>query len=109
MKSPASGNDITASAHQGFGDPDRQLLDPGLRNQAHHRVGDAVALSVGDGKTVMGGDPRRDSGAASGIMAGGAWGEGVAEGGIRTEEHTSELQSLMRISSAVFFLKKTTL
>src|SRR3546814_1039716 len=30
----------------------------------------------------------------------------VAEGGIRSEEHTSELQSLMRISYAVFCLKK---
>src|SRR3546814_7536277 len=30
-------------------------------------------------------------------------------GGDRSEEHTSELQSLMRISSAVFCLKKTTL
>src|SRR3546814_3870761 len=28
------------------------------------------------------------------------------EGGIRSEEHTSELQSLMRISYAVFCLKK---
>src|SRR3546814_3428172 len=28
-------------------------------------------------------------------------------GRIRSEEHTSELQSLMRISSAVFFFKKT--
>src|SRR3546814_6317391 len=28
------------------------------------------------------------------------------EGAIRSEEHTSELQSLMRISSAVFCLKK---
>src|SRR3546814_9913526 len=26
---------------------------------------------------------------------------------VRSEEHTSELQSLMRISNAVFFLKKT--
>src|SRR3546814_7287072 len=29
-----------------------------------------------------------------------------ADGGMRSEEHTSELQSLMRISYAVFFLKK---
>src|SRR3546814_7518925 len=29
--------------------------------------------------------------------------------GLRSEEHTSELQSLMRISSAVFCLKKKTL
>src|SRR3546814_3779341 len=28
------------------------------------------------------------------------------EGGVRSEEHTSELQSLMRISYAVFCLKK---
>src|SRR3546814_3840782 len=31
---------------------------------------------------------------------------GVAETGDRSEEHTSELQSLMRISYAVFCLKK---
>src|SRR3546814_5144763 len=30
------------------------------------------------------------------------------ENGVRSEEHTSELQSLMRISYAVFCLKKTT-
>src|SRR3546814_5222357 len=30
----------------------------------------------------------------------------VAEPGARSEEHTSELQSLMRISSAVFCMKK---
>src|SRR3546814_12970101 len=30
------------------------------------------------------------------------------EGGVRSEEHTSELQSLMRISYAVFCLKKKT-
>src|SRR3546814_2136810 len=46
------------------------------------------------------------TGAASGI------GKRIAEvyaanGGDRSEEHTSELQSLMRISYAVFCLKKT--
>src|SRR3546814_2628709 len=35
-----------------------------------------------------------------------AAGQGAA-GGLRSEEHTSELQSLMRISYAVFCLKKT--
>src|SRR3546814_6067908 len=30
----------------------------------------------------------------------------VSQGGYRSEEHTSELQSLMRISDAVFCLKK---
>src|SRR3546814_4242104 len=33
---------------------------------------------------------------------------GIAAGGARSEEHTSELQSLMRISYAVFCLKKKT-
>src|SRR3546814_12900161 len=41
------------------------------------------------------------------------WDAGAADGGIpvitgRSEEHTSELQSLMRISYAVFCLKKKT-
>src|SRR3546814_5727187 len=31
-----------------------------------------------------------------------------SQGGLRSEEHTSELQSLMRISYAVFCLKKKT-
>src|SRR3546814_10180652 len=34
---------------------------------------------------------------------------GTVEGNARSEEHTSELQSLMRISYAVFCLKKNTL
>src|SRR3546814_10751635 len=37
-----------------------------------------------------------------------AGGKTVDRGGLRSEEHTSELQSLMRISYAVFCLKKTT-
>src|SRR3546814_7109372 len=34
---------------------------------------------------------------------------GAVIGGFRSEEHTSELQSLMRISYAVFCLKKTSI
>src|SRR3546814_3929737 len=34
--------------------------------------------------------------------------DAVAQSGLRSEEHTSELQSLMRISYAVFCLKKKT-
>src|SRR3546814_5832783 len=34
--------------------------------------------------------------------------EGLSQGSYRSEEHTSELQSLMRISYAVFCLKKKT-
>src|SRR3546814_1385248 len=36
------------------------------------------------------------------------WSHFAASGDLRSEEHTSELQSLMRISYAVFCLKKTT-
>src|SRR3546814_10787842 len=51
------------------------------------------------------------------IRIGGGWKYGVvaigaafvAAAGMRSEEHTSELQSLMRISYAVFCLKKKTL
>src|SRR3546814_1295701 len=41
-----------------------------------------------------------------GPMASSIWGRVIP--GIRSEEHTSELQSLMRISYAVFCLKKKT-
>src|SRR3546814_8846599 len=80
----------------------------------HRAVGDAepavpdVAEELGDG---VGGD------AAVGVQAGGRpGGEGAADDvvtlglpgqtGGRSEEHTSELQSLMRISYAAFCLKK---
>src|SRR3546814_6390742 len=46
--------------------------------------------------------PRAVVAAAAGVVAGAARGAGAA----RSEEHTSELQSLMRISYAVFCLKK---
>src|SRR3546814_1810623 len=41
------------------------------------------------------------------LNAGHASGETAELGGQRSEEHTSELQSLMRISYAVFCLKQT--
>src|SRR3546814_2415702 len=54
-------------------------------------------------------DPRR-AGAAARAPAGDGVVKGlrviVGGGGARSEEHTSELQSLMRISYAVFCLKK---
>src|SRR3546814_4149526 len=40
------------------------------------------------------------------VYKAGRYGVGPATAGIRSEEHTSELQSLMRISYAVFCLKK---
>src|SRR3546814_9981530 len=42
-----------------------------------------------------------------GKASAGAWKEAIHDPMGRSEEHTSELQSLMRISSAVFCLKKT--
>src|SRR3546814_2092974 len=46
----------------------------------------------------------RPSARSGGVHAGGA--AALPVGGRRSEEHTSELQSLMRISYAVFCLKK---
>src|SRR3546814_5577858 len=45
-------------------------------------------------------------GAAAGTAVGVVTGLSIVEGALRSEEHTSELQSLMRISYAVFCLKK---
>src|SRR3546814_9604917 len=39
------------------------------------------------------------------VAAHGTWGDHRVRNAIRSEEHTSELQSLMRISNAVFILK----
>src|SRR3546814_4222258 len=59
-----------------------------------------IAVAVGDrrgqGDQVVGRQARRLVGSAVGRM----------DDGARSEEHTSELQSLMRISYAVFCLKK---
>src|SRR3546814_7708208 len=52
-------------------------------------------------RTVVGIDERRD-----GQVASRGLGRDRQVGGGRSEEHTSELQSLMRISYAVFCLKK---
>src|SRR3546814_14200487 len=66
---------------------------------------------IGDGD-IMGMEAAREHGLAPAGDAAGhddrlpACGRAVIHGGVRSEEHTSELQSLMRISYAVFFLKK---
>src|SRR3546814_8137277 len=66
--------------------------------------GDGLALPVageiGNGDGILGGANPRDIDSQLGL--GGAY---CHEAG-RSEEHTSELQSLMRISYAVFCLKK---
>src|SRR3546814_4490389 len=71
----------------------------------------ASAEGKGDGETVpvapsvpVGGEAADDTAGAEPQQASAPKGEAVAS--LRSEEHTSELQSLMRISYAVFCLKK---
>src|SRR3546814_5066753 len=68
--------------------PGRERIEPFLVEQImdRHRTEPVVAGDVGDVEQVFGDDV--------GFVIG------------RSEEHTSELQSLMRISYAVFCLKK---
>src|SRR3546814_2472318 len=56
------------------------------------------------GKLTIDGAERSVSGRGNGLMSSVI--AALAESGGRSEEHTSELQSLMRISYAVFCLKK---
>src|SRR3546814_3619481 len=51
---------------------------------------------------IWGRDEAKNEGAVAGLREAGI----TAHGFVRSEEHTSELQSLMRISYAVFCLKK---
>src|SRR3546814_2114411 len=80
---------------------------------------EAVMQAESGGQTRLRGRPIRSSAGAMGLMQlmPGTWADMRARLGlgydpddprdnIRSEEHTSELQSLMRISYAVFCLKK---
>src|SRR3546814_5845820 len=72
------------------------------------RVGEGVGQVPGAGVAVgleHADDPLEGAGACRG-EGGGDLGGQVVVGVDRSEEHTSELQSLMRISYAVFCLKK---
>src|SRR3546814_1902487 len=72
-----------------------------------------VACGIG-GATQEGGMPEREQAGIAQQKVEGAGKQGIAHdlhdkdriGAYRSEEHTSELQSLMRISYAVFCLKK---
>src|SRR3546814_6898822 len=78
-----------------------QLAIDGLRRSAAHY------WPVGRAGVAVDAEPRRSlcrRGRQSWTGAGGDAGDA----GLRSEEHTSELQSLMRISYAAFFLKKKT-
>src|SRR3546814_10735701 len=103
---------------------DLQELAVDRAHVEHERL-DLIAGAAGEDDRIIGGDPgaegrhdgadveRRGRGQRvqetlrAGDRAALAWRvEGVD--GVRSEEHTSELQSLMRISYAVFCLKKKT-
>src|SRR3546814_3997837 len=91
---------------RGAGDRLRVEVDPEVERQ----VGDGDLAGLGVGKRVVAGGSghggfrgRRGRGVGCVALATGQ-GDGETEG--RSEEHTSELQSLMRISYAVFCLKK---
>src|SRR3546814_10863586 len=79
--------------------------EPGL-----HVIGRAGAIVVGPVAQRGGGEVAQRAVVDLGIRRGDAGRRvGVADDGAeRSEEHTSELQSLMRISYAVFCLKKKT-
>src|SRR3546814_8044489 len=82
------------------------VLDDGQRRRLNRRQRTA---GIGRLRGEAGGERRGDFRAAlPRALAGEARALGLNETGvdIRSEEHTSELQSLMRISYAVFCLKK---
>src|SRR3546814_8972605 len=84
-----------------------------LADDRVHLPLDPVHLAQADGMDLIRVKVQRrvlaDLLAVPGLAAGhGLGGERVARVGHRSEEHTSELQSLMRISYAVFCLKKKT-
>src|SRR3546814_4936894 len=87
----------------------RQRGNPGKNSQ------DRLGSFLSPRRARRGGRPRRRGGgrrqareiaARARLAHAQAPGDLAAQGGHRSEEHTSELQSLMRISYAVFRLKK---
>src|SRR3546814_9042307 len=95
--------------------PDDKIVEQRFKEVtvAYHVLSDPETRAKFDrGEVNADGTPRQESAfhrAYAGGFAGGRPGGGAGPGGEadRSEEHTSELQSLMRISYAVFCLKKT--
>src|SRR3546814_6509326 len=71
----------------------------GLRDQALYEKRPHPALRATFSRRRVKGWMQAEDGPAG-------WESGIGKSGLRSEEHTSELQSLMRISSAVFCSKK---
>src|SRR3546814_3539809 len=89
--------------------PYTTLFRSGAAHRRHlqpRRAGPAVLPLPGVRRQGRRVDPGRRLRAGRGAARGGA---GAVPGALRSEEHTSELQSLMRISYAVFCLKKKTI
>src|SRR3546814_7711509 len=93
-------------------DPDCTNLGSGsgTRNNGSGRYEDALFSLIGrvdysfNDKYLLSGTIRRD-GSSRFLTYQYGWFPAVSAGWRRSEEHTSELQSLMRSSYAVFFLK----
>src|SRR3546814_6002261 len=100
-------------SHEQQTDPDRQFARAAEYVPQHVRPPRHSILCRGDRQVLTrdqrrGTDPLRSSPGSRGAMTGAAF--TVADlATARSEEHTSELQSLMRISYAVFCLKKKTI
>src|SRR3546814_1511840 len=69
-------------------------------------LGRSVSAATMSGRTASIESGGRCAAIAASIGAGDREGDGFGQRRLRSEEHTSELQSLMRISYAVFCLKK---
>src|SRR3546814_10075849 len=76
------------------------------RKPAHGRQGAGAGARLGQHRPRQASGRGGPGGAVPGCCHRRALGEGILESGGRSEEHTSELQSLMRISYAVFCLKQ---
>src|SRR3546814_3367551 len=82
------------------------LIDAGDRDVERYRQGEAAAIG---GRQAAGRIHLDIIIADLLVLIAGHMDHGIAEAGrIRSEEHTSELQSLMRISYSVFCLQKKT-
>src|SRR3546814_3906620 len=79
---------------------------PGARESSQRSVAGARARATTPGRNVTRDAPRIGHMSRSIPVLARLLPPALRGGGARSEEHTSELQSLMRISYAVFFLKK---
>src|SRR3546814_1315372 len=118
-------SDLEHACHSSFRSPGAASIhNGGRRSERNARVARRAGLGFSTPSVPIGsGDGQRKSCGMRGLLVtamlvvavlgssgsqarAGAIGDAVVAAGGRSEEHTSELQSLMRISYAVFCLKK---